>query len=64
MAERADFQEGMIVIDVKTNRRGVVVRDLWSVCAQHEVPVQYDGERGYLGTDWRDLELFDFGELN
>jgi hypothetical protein len=64
MAERADFQEGMIVIDVKTHRRGVVVTDPWGVCAEHEVPVRFDGERGYLGTHWRDLELFDFGDLN
>jgi hypothetical protein len=62
MAERADFREDMIVIDTKTNRRGVVVRDPWNVCAPHEVPVQFDGETGYLGTDWRDLCAFDFDE--
>jgi hypothetical protein len=59
MAAREDFQEDMIVINTKTNRRGVVVRDQWSVCSPQEVPIQYDGERGYLGTDWRDLCLFD-----
>lgn len=61
---RDDFQEDMIVINVKTNRRGTVVRDTWGVCAAHEIPVRYDGEDGYLGTDWRDLCLFNFDDLN
>lgn len=59
MAAREDFQEGMLVINEKTNRRGTIVPDRYGVCAAHEIPVQYDGERGYAGTDWRDLCLFD-----
>lgn len=60
MPARDDFEEDMVVINTKTNRRGTVVRDDWNVCSPNEVPVVYDGERGYLGTDWRDLCLFNF----
>ena len=64
MPGRDDFKEDTIVINTKTNRRGKVVRDEWSVCSTHEVPVHYDGDSGYLGTDWRDLCPFDFDGLN
>jgi hypothetical protein len=60
MDAREDFKEGMTVIDTKKNRQGVVVRDDFSVCSPHEVPVQFKGVQGYIGTDWRDLCLFDF----
>ena len=64
MAKREDFKDlgayGMTVINTKTDRRGTIVSDDWKVCTPDEVPVRYDGERGCIGTDWRDLCLFDF----
>jgi hypothetical protein len=59
MDARQDFKEDMIVINTKTNKRGTVVLDQWNVCSSAEVPVQYEGEQGYLGTDWQDLCLFE-----
>lgn len=59
MNVREDFEEGMVVINTKTNKRGVVVGDPWNVCVPDEVPVQYDGKKGYDGTDYRHLCLFD-----
>lgn len=59
MNAREDFEEDMVVINTKTNQRGVVVTDPWHVCAPDEVPIQYDDETGYQGTDYRDLCLFD-----
>ena len=52
---RDDFQPGDRVIDRQTRRKGTVVEDEWGVCAEDEVPVQFDRGEGYEGTDWRRL---------
>jgi hypothetical protein len=59
METREDFKRDMIVIHEESRRRGVIVEDLYGVCAPSEVPVLYDGEEGYHGTDWRELVLYD-----
>ena len=40
--------------------KGVIVMDRFRVCSPNEVAVRYGDEEGYLGTDWRELCLFDF----
>ena len=52
---RDDFESGDRVINKKNRRKGTVVPDQWGVCTQDEVAVEYDGDTGYNGTDWRDL---------
>lgn len=52
------FKRGDLVIHKVTHRKGVVVDDVWGVCSPDEVPVRYEGETGYLGTDPCDLENF------
>ena len=56
---REDFEDGDRVIHVRTRQRGTVVNDDYAVCAPEEVPVVYDGDPGYIGTDWRELRKLD-----
>lgn len=56
---REDFDDGDRVVHAYTGRRGVVVKDWYGACAREEVPVRYDGETAFLGTDWRELRKLD-----
>lgn len=38
-------------------RKGVVVEDLWGVCGPGEIPVVYNGETSFRGTDIEDLKV-------
>lgn len=52
---RDDFKPGDRVINIKTRAKGWVVPDAYACCAPDEVPVLYENESGYIGTDWREL---------
>ncbi len=56
---REDFEPGDRVIHAASRVRGTVVRDDYGVCAPNEVPVRFDGESAYEGTDWRELRKLD-----
>lgn len=60
MDTRKNFQPGMTVVHEKTGRKGEVVTDHYGVCAPDEVPIRFEGEKAYQGTDWRELCLFNF----
>lgn len=47
----AEFPLGTKVKNMETGQIGVAVRDLYGCCTTDEVPVVYEGELGFLGTD-------------
>lgn len=51
-----------LVRNTETGILGVVVTDPWDVCGDDEVPVVYEGQTGFSGTDRGVLE--DFGPEN
>ena len=51
------MKQGTLVKNIKTNQYGVVVSDLWGCCSTNEIPIVYEGEDSFLGTDFGDLEV-------
>ena len=51
------FSEGTIVKDKETGGQGVVVSDPFGCCGSNEVPVVWDGDDSFVGTDYRLLEV-------
>jgi len=50
---------GTMVRNKDNGKIGVVVFDSFGCCSSNEIPVEWDGQTGVEGTDWRILEILE-----
>lgn len=53
------FQLGTKVRHKEDKRTGVVVFDFFRCCGLNEIPVEWDGQIGIEGTNWKVLEILE-----